>query len=122
MGKFREGEEGARAQCPQTTSAATMEAAAEAIKLTSERSGSGSRHRGGGRDLLLELLFGRGADLARGELAVLEQHQGRDRHDAVLLRGRRALVDVELDDLHLAVERTGDLLERGRDHLAGAAP
>ena len=32
------------------------------------------------------------------------------------------LVDVELDDLHLFAERTGDLLERGRDHPARAAP
>ena len=66
--------------------------------------------------------LGRGADLARGELAVLEQHQRRDRHDAVLRRRRRVLVDVELDDLDLAAERAGDLLERRRDHAAGAAP
>src|SRR5216683_1587588 len=77
-------------------------------------------HRRG--DPLLQLLLGRGADLARGELALLEQHQGRDRHDAVFLRGRRVLVDVELDDLDLAVERACDLLERRRDHLARPAP
>src|SRR5262249_31892337 len=105
-----------------TTSAATMRVAAEAIKRTRNRSSRGPRPRGGRREPLLELLLGCGADLARCELAVLEQHQRRDRHDAVFLRRRRALVDVELDDLDLAVERAGDLLERGRDHAAGAAP
>ena len=32
------------------------------------------------------------------------------------------LVDVELDDLDLAVELAGDLLKRRRDHAAGSAP
>ena len=73
-------------------------------------------------DPLLQLLLRRGADLARGELAVLEQHQRRDRHDAVLRRGARVLVDVELDDLDLVAHRAGDLLERRRDHAARAAP
>src|SRR6516225_2468838 len=50
-------------------------------------------------DPLLELRLRRGADLARLELAVLEQHQGRDRHDAELGRRAGILVDVELDDL-----------------------
>src|SRR5262245_30306951 len=97
-----------------------MMAAAEAITLTLNR--SGSRRRGGAGDPLLELLLGRGADLARGELAALEHHQRRDRHDAVLLCGLRALVDVELDDLDLAAERAGDLLERRGDHAARPAP
>src|SRR5262249_35195339 len=52
----------------------------------------------------------------------LEDHQRRDRLDAVLGRGLRILIDVELDDLHLAVERARDLLEGRRDHPAGAAP
>src|SRR5262245_2779756 len=77
-------------------------------------------HRRG--DPLLELLLRRGADLARGQLAALEDHQRRDRLDAVLGGGVRVLVDVELDDLHLAVERSRDLLEGGGDHPAGAAP
>src|SRR5258708_10707439 len=77
----------------------------------------------GAGDPLLELLLGGGADLARRHLAVLEQHQGRDRHDAVFGRGLRVLVHIELDDLDLAVERTvGDLLERRRDPPARAAP
>ena len=77
-------------------------------------------HRAG--DPLLELLLRRGADLARRELAVLEQHQGRDRHDAEFRRRARVLIDIELDDLDLAVERLGNLFQRRRDHAAGAAP
>ena len=79
-----------------------------------------SSHRAG--DPLLELLLRRGADLAGGELAVLEQHQGRDRHDAEFGRRARVLIDIELDDLDLAVERLGNLFQRRRDHAAGAAP
>src|SRR5436190_20492805 len=71
---------------------------------------------------LLQLLLRRGADLTRGHLAALEDHQGRDRHHAVF-RGRlRALVDVELHDLDLVAHRAGNLVERGGDHAAGAAP
>src|SRR6185295_17175167 len=54
-----------------------------------------------GRDPLLQLLLRRSADLARGHLAALENHQRRDRHYAVARGGLRILVDVELDDLHL---------------------
>src|SRR4051812_6642863 len=75
-----------------------------------------------GRDPLLELLLLRGADLARGHLAALEDHQGRDRHHAVF-RGRlRALVDVELHDLDLVAHRGGNLVQGRRDRAAGAAP
>src|SRR5258706_4590614 len=75
-----------------------------------------------GSNPLLQLLLRRGADLARSHLAALEDHQRRDRHHAVF-RGRlRALVDVELDDLDLVAHRAGNLVERGRDHAAGAAP
>jgi hypothetical protein len=81
--------------------------------------GSGCGRRG---DPLLQLLLRRGADLARCEFAVLEQHQGRDRHDAVFRRRCRVPVHVELHDLHPAVHRAGDLVERGRDLLARAAP
>src|SRR5260370_31606467 len=77
-------------------------------------------HRGG--DPLLELLPRHRADLARGHLAGLENHQRRDRLDAVLRRGLRIFIHVELDDLHLAVERARDLLERRGDHATGAAP
>ena len=44
-------------------------------------------------------MLGRGAGLARGHFAVLEDHQRRDRHDAVFLRGLRVLVDIELGDV-----------------------
>src|ERR1700681_1889809 len=75
-----------------------------------------------GSDPLLQLLLWRRADLARGHLAALEDHQRRDRHHAVF-RGRlRALVDVELHDLDLVAHRAGNLVKRGRDHAAGAAP
>src|SRR5580692_7185042 len=73
-------------------------------------------------DPLLELLLRRGADLARGELAVLEQHQRRDRHDAVFRRNTGVLVDIEFDDLDLAVERMGNLFQSRCDHATGAAP
>src|SRR5436190_3177622 len=73
-------------------------------------------------DPLLQLRLRRGADLARGHLAALEDHQGRDRHHAVF-RGRlRALVDVQLHDLDLVAHRAGNLVEGGCDHAAGAAP
>src|SRR5437016_11518186 len=78
-------------------------------------------HRRGG-DPLLELLLRSGADLTRGFLAVLEHHQGGDRHDSIFRGGSGVLVDVELDDLDLAAERAGDLLQGRRDHLARAAP
>src|SRR5580658_295568 len=64
-----------------------------AIRRAPQGDGTGS-HRAG--DPLLELLLRRGADLARGELAVLEQHQGRDRHDAVFGGRARILVNIEL--------------------------
>src|SRR5665213_2179229 len=70
----------------------------------------------------MQLLLRRGADLARGDLAVLEQHQSRDRHDAVFGRGVRVLVDVQLDDLDLVAELAGDLFQSRRDHAARPAP
>ena len=75
-----------------------------------------------GSDPLLQLLLRCGADLPRGHLAVLEDHQRRDRHDAVLRGGLRILVDVELQDLDLVAERARDFLERRRDHPARTAP
>src|ERR1700760_3366772 len=81
--------------------------------------GSGSDRSG---NPLLQLLLRRRADLTRGHLAALEDHQGRDRHHAVFRRSLRALVDVELHDLDLLAHRAGDLVERGSDHAAGTAP
>src|ERR1700752_3579066 len=57
------------------------------------------RQSDGSGDPLLQLRLRRGADLAGSHLAALEDHQGRDRHHAILRRGLRALVDVELHDL-----------------------
>ena len=81
-----------------------------------------SRRSGRAADPLMQLLLRRRADLARGDLAVLEQQQRRDRHDAVFGGGVRVLVDIELDDLDLVAELAGDLFQRRRDHAAGAAP
>src|SRR5690348_16549601 len=69
-----------------------------------------------------ELGFRQGPDLGRLEVAVLEEHQGRDAADAVLGRGRLVLVDVELRDLEAPRVLRGDLVERRCDHLAGPAP
>src|SRR3712207_8657053 len=44
---------------------------------------------------LVERALGQGADLGGGDLAVLEQHQGRDALDAVLLGRLRVVVDVD---------------------------
>src|SRR6516225_1671577 len=71
---------------------------------------------------LLEFLLRLRADLARRQLAVLEQHQGRNRHDAVFGRRPGVLIDIKLDDFDLAIERVGNLFKRGRNHPAGAAP
>jgi len=76
----------------------------------------------GAADPLMQFLLRCGSDLARGNLAVLEQHQRWDRHDAVFGGRVRILVDVELDDLDLVTELTRDLFKRRRDHSAGAAP
>src|SRR5262249_52386226 len=73
-------------------------------------------------DPLVQLLLRRGTNLTRCDLAVLEQHQRRDRHNAVLGGCIRVLVDVELDDLDLVAELTSDLFKRRRDHAAGTTP
>src|ERR1700744_4263624 len=81
--------------------------------------GVGSNRSG---DPLLQLLLRRGTDLTRGQLAILEQHQRRDRHDAVFGGGAVVLVDIQFDDLDLAVERIRNLFKGRRDHATGAAP
>src|SRR6201999_271169 len=53
--------------------------------------GSGSDRSG---NPLLQLLLWRRANLARGHLAALEDHQGRDRPHTVFRCGLRALVDI----------------------------
>ena len=73
-------------------------------------------------DPLLQVALRAGADLHVDRLAVLEQDQRRDGAHAVADRRLLVLVDVQLDDLHLAVELRRKLFEMRRDHLAGAAP
>src|SRR5262245_30571561 len=80
---------------------------------------SGSRP---GVDPRLQLLLWRRTDLAGRQLAVFEQHQGRNRGDVVLDGSGLIFIDVELDDLDLAVEGTRDLFEGRGDHPTGAAP
>src|SRR5262245_61869578 len=75
-----------------------------------------------GADPLMQFLLRRGADLTRGFLAILEQHQGRNRHDAILAGCFRVLVDIEFHDLDLVAELTGNFLERRPDHAARPAP
>jgi len=55
-------------------------------------------------------------------LAVLEEEEGGDGLDAVLGGEGAFLVDVDLQDLELAAELGGDVVEEGGDGLAGAAP
>src|SRR6185503_10442984 len=69
-----------------------------------------------------ELGLGQGAHLGGFDRAVLEEHERRDPADAVLGRRGLVLVDVELGDLEAARVLGGDLVEGGRDHLAGPAP
>ena len=54
-------------------------------------------------------------------LAVLEQDHGRDREHLVARCRDRVVVDVELDELDL-LRLAGELLQHGRDRVAGAAP
>src|SRR5579875_3116099 len=72
--------------------------------------------------LLLELLLGVGADHRLLQLAVLEQHQRRDRHDVELDRGLLVVVDVELDDLERLALLGRDLLDDRGDAPAGPTP
>src|ERR1700676_1369752 len=76
----------------------------------------------GSRNPLLQLCLRRGANLARGHFAAFEDHQSRDRHHAVFGSRLRAFIDVQLHDLDLVAHGAGNLVKRGRDHAAGAAP
>ena len=63
-----------------------------------------------------------GAGLGRHLLAAFEDHQRRDRPDAVLAGDGRVLIDIELGDFHFAVHFARDFFQRRGDHSAGAAP
>src|SRR5687767_1500622 len=69
-----------------------------------------------------ELGLGQRADAGRLDVAVLEQHQGRDAADAELGRRELVLVDVDLGDLQPALVFLGHLVEDRRDRLARPAP
>src|SRR5690606_41444002 len=56
------------------------------------------------------------------QLATLEDQQGGDAADTVLGRDLGVGVDVELDDLQLAVELVSDGLHVRSEGTAGAAP
>src|SRR5690606_21658548 len=58
-------------------------------------------------------------DLHVGGFATLEQDHGRDRAHAILGGGSRILIDVELDDLHLARHLARDFLEDRGNRPAG---
>src|SRR5213592_5087410 len=66
--------------------------------------------------------LGLGPDDLPDDLPAGEHVHGRNGHDAVALRYRGILVDVELDDGDLARVLGGDLLEHRGDHAARAAP
>ena len=69
-----------------------------------------------------QLGLGQGTDLGRGELAALEQHQGRDAANAELGGNVTVLVHVHLRNLQAAVVIFGDFIQDGRNHLARATP
>ena len=54
-------------------------------------------------------------------LAVLEDYEGRDAHDAELCGELLLLIDVDLADFHFTV-RSGDFIDEWGEHAAGAAP
>jgi hypothetical protein len=68
------------------------------------------------------LAFRQRAHEAVGRLSVDERDHRRDRLDAHLLRHRRVVVDVHLDELDLALGRAHRLFQDRRELLAGSAP
>ena len=70
----------------------------------------------------LDLAFRLGAHEAVHRLPLVEGEHGRNRLDAQLLRDLRILVDVDLDQRHLAAGVSHRLLQNRRELLAGAAP
>jgi hypothetical protein len=70
----------------------------------------------------LQLRFAECPDFRSSELAFVEDHQGGDAADAKFAGDVAVVIDVELGDLQLAVVGSGQLIQRGGDHFAGAAP
>src|SRR6516162_6220368 len=69
-----------------------------------------------------EMILGIGATKRSGDLAILEQDQGRDGAHVIGARCTWVLVDVELLDAHLAVKLFGDLFQNWPNLPAWAAP
>ena len=69
-----------------------------------------------------DLAFRQRAHEAVGRLAVNESDHGRNRLDAHLARNGGVLVDIHLDELHLALGGAHRLFQDRRELLAGAAP
>ena len=61
-------------------------------------------------------------DDAFDDLATLEEHQRRDRHDPVALGDRRNVVDIELGNGDLLAPLPGEGVDDGRHLAAGTAP
>src|SRR5260370_7113639 len=74
------------------------------------------------REQLLDLRLRPRADDAAHHRSALEEEQRRDGGDAVALRDRLVLVDVELADLDPAMPLGGDPLHRRGERAARAAP
>ena len=77
---------------------------------------------GVGVDFFDEDFFGGGADELFLDFAAFEKEEGGDVVDAVLLGELRFFLDVDFDDFDFAGKFTGDFVEEGGDHFAGAAP
>src|SRR5262245_2681982 len=73
-------------------------------------------------DPLEEIILGHGRDAAAGDLSVLEDHEGRDAADSIVLRRLGILVDVELGDDHLVFHAGRQLVKNWRHPHARTAP
>ena len=73
-------------------------------------------------DELLDGALRDGADRLVDGLPLVEDDKGRDALDLIPDRELLLLVDVDLDDLELAVVGLSDLLDHGLHHPAGHAP
>lgn len=114
---------GKRRAIPQTTGKPGRHPACGRKKAPSERRGLRRlRPRKKLADHREDVLLGLHAHGLVLHLAVFEHHESGHAHDAVLLRDVGALVDVELVDGCLAGRLGGNLVERGREHLARTAP
>src|SRR5688500_5143051 len=75
-----------------------------------------------GFDHLFEPLLTHRPDDCLDDLSVLEEEEAWNRPHRILLRGALVHVDVDLADLQAPLVLVGELVDSGRDHLAGTAP